>query len=135
MSVLELIEKEDGTYLSIVNKRYSAMILLGESTIVELAIEEFGAELEALRAENATWKNAYYDVADAVARESTSTEDLCNQARNIRAENAKLRGWLKESHWLRWDKEKLAWTCWNCYAEVDADESDCELAAALKEIQ
>jgi len=36
-------------------------------------------------------KNYYYDVADAICRESTSTEDLCKQARAIRAERDTLR--------------------------------------------
>jgi hypothetical protein len=34
-SALEIVEKEDGTYLSICGKRYSAMILLGYSEMAK----------------------------------------------------------------------------------------------------
>jgi hypothetical protein len=51
MSAVEIIEKEDGTYLSIQCKRYSAMILLGASEMAHNAIEELAGELAQLRAE------------------------------------------------------------------------------------
>jgi BMFP domain-containing protein YqiC len=41
-------------------------------------------EIDALTAEVEKWKGRYYDVADAVARESTGVEDLCRQARQTR---------------------------------------------------
>jgi BMFP domain-containing protein YqiC len=42
------------------------------------------SEIDALTAEVEKWKGRYYDVADAVARESTGVEDLCRQARQTR---------------------------------------------------
>ncbi len=41
-------------------------------------------ELTACRAEAEQWKKKYYDVADAITRESSGVEDLCQQARNLR---------------------------------------------------
>ena len=46
---LEILEKEDGTYLSIIGKRYSAMILLGKSEMAENAVLELSAELAQLK--------------------------------------------------------------------------------------
>jgi len=40
--------------------------------------------IDALAAEVEKWKGQYYDVADAVARESTGVVDLCRKARQTR---------------------------------------------------
>lgn len=42
------------------------------------------------------WKKKYYDVADAITRESTGVEDLCRQATDMRAELQRLREAAKE---------------------------------------
>lgn len=46
--------------------------------------------LEEMRLNAVAWKNKYYDVADAITAESHGVEDLCNQARSIRAERDEL---------------------------------------------
>lgn len=49
-------------------------------------IDAQSASLTQLRAENERVKKDYFDVADALCRESKSPEDLCNQARALRVE-------------------------------------------------
>jgi hypothetical protein len=53
--------------------------------------EPLTKERDALRTERDHWKKCYYDVADAVARESTSCEDLCRQATETRRERDALK--------------------------------------------
>jgi BMFP domain-containing protein YqiC len=54
------------------------------------------SEIDALTAEVEKWKGRYYDVADAVARESTGVEDLCRQARQTRETCAALTARVRE---------------------------------------
>lgn len=46
---------------------------------------------KSLQKELEEWKRKYYDVADAVTRESFGVEDLCAQARAIRHERDRYR--------------------------------------------
>lgn len=62
---------------------------------IRRCIEALELEKSRLERENALWKKRYYDVADAITRESTGSDDLCRQAREIRAENARLRDALE----------------------------------------
>lgn len=61
-------------------------------------------DIQRLESENAKlrdtveqWKCRFYDVADAICRESTGIEDLCRQARALRAENIALRTEIKSA--------------------------------------
>lgn len=56
--------------------------------LTEQEVAAIKRELAAVSAERDQWKKNYYDVADAICRESTSTEDLCNKARLLRQQLA-----------------------------------------------
>ena len=58
-------------------------------------------DIQRLESENAKlrdtveqWKCRYYDVADEICRESNGIEDLCRQARALRADKSRL-DWLE----------------------------------------
>lgn len=55
-----------------------------EYSMLEVHARELERELE-------KWKRKYYDVADAITRESFGVEDLCAQARAIREERHRYR--------------------------------------------
>ncbi len=55
------------------------------------AIAKLEADLAGARAEIAEWSRQYNDVADAIARESTGSDDLCNKVRAMRKERDGLR--------------------------------------------
>lgn len=58
---------------------------------------------EELEAELKLWKKKYYDVADAITRESFGVEDLCRQVREIRKAAYASDGtpWSTISEWWR----------------------------------
>lgn len=59
-------------------------------------IEAAKSELVELRQQVEGWKKRYYDVADAVAAESKSCEDLCTMARATRTDRDHYREVVKE---------------------------------------
>jgi predicted nuclease with TOPRIM domain len=69
------------------------------SEISEMWRHKFEAaerELAELRKDKARLESNYYDVADAITRESSGVEDLCKQARELRKDKARL-DWLADT--------------------------------------
>lgn len=97
-------------------------------------------ELEALHAENATFKenNSFLLIENASLHKSIDNYMNGSAVSDLRAENASLRALLKESEWLPipqdWGFNKRCPICGNL--EVGGHAPDCRLAKALpKETQ
>ncbi len=76
---------------------YGSQIAARDATIRDLRIEleARGRTLLEIEAEVQKWKGYYFDVADAVCRDSTGVEDVCRKARDLRAQLS--RGDCKDS--------------------------------------
>lgn len=95
-------------------------------TDFEAQILELRAQRDIVLAQLAQWKKNYYDVADALTRESTGPEDLCKQARKLRDRLDQCREALEASQRLLQEQHSLLIAA---HEHIDWTRSDAILEA------